>query len=337
MSPNTQVAPMASLNFPTSVFHREKIPIAAERTSALVEGGQKPPLDWSSRALYVGARGMQNWLSVVHEPNYPLRGENSYALHKNRLAAMRNLAPATLVSLGPGDGIDDIEIVTALKTQQADLKYIPVDISNGLLDLALKNLKPHIDIPVGILCDFEGKQDFLAQVLDQYAQSPILFSLLGGTIGNLDLGEAYFFAKFKQLLQPGNHLLLDIPLAGPSWTAESEPRRNVNLYSDAFQRFLGVGSGQWNSQAEGKGMGREFEKRIEFSLEYDDQIGAKIITVIDKLSQRRILKFKRYEWDSLLRWLQARGFAIKFAQCSISSEQDRFGMGVILLSAIEVN
>ncbi|MDJ0902650.1 MAG: L-histidine N(alpha)-methyltransferase [Xenococcus sp. MO_188.B8] len=319
---------MASSNFPASVFHREKIPIAAERTVALVESGQKPPLDWSSRALYIGARGTQNWLSVVHEPNYPLRGKNSYVLHKNRLAAIKDLVPATLVSLGPGDGIDDIEIVTALKTQQADLKYIPVDISSDLLALALTNLKPHIDIPVSILCDFEGKQDFLAQVLDKYAQSPILFSLLGGTVGNLDLGEASFFAKFKQLLQSGNHLLLDIPLAGPSWTAESEPRLNTALYSDAFQRFLGVGSGQWNSQ---------FEKRIEFSLEYDDQIGAKIITIIDKLSQRTILKFKRYEWDSLLRWLKACGFAIKFAQCSISSAQDLFGMGVILLSAIEVN
>ena len=316
---------------------REKVPIAVERTVALVEGGKKPPRDWASRALYVGERGAQNWLSVMREPNYPLRGEDPYDLQKNRLAAVRNLVPATLVSLGPGDGIDDIEIVTALKTRQADLQYIPVDISSGLLALALTNLKLHVDIPVGILCDFEDKQDFLGQVLDKYAQSPILFSLLGGTIGNLDLGEARFFARFKQLLQPGNHLLLDIPLAGSSWTAESEPRLNVASYSDAFKRFLGGGLGQWNSQTGGEDLGREFEKRIECSLEYDDQIGAKIITIIDKLSERTILKFKRYEWHSLLRWLQARGFAIKFAKCSISSERDRFGMGVLLLSAIEVN
>lgn len=325
MNQYSQVRPMASLNFRATVSpDREKVPIAVDQTVALIEGGKKPPPDWASRTLYIGQKGAQNWLSVRYEPNYPLGGEDPYFLHKNRLAAVKNLVPATLVSLGPGDGMDDIEIVTELKTRQPDLHYIPVDISSGLLALALTNLQSHVDIPVGILCDFEGNQDFLAQVLDQYAQAPILFSLQGGTIGNLDLGEALFLARFKQLLQHGNHLLLDIPLAGASWTAESEP-------------LLGGRLGQGDSQREGENRRREFEKRLECSLEHDDQIGAKIITIIDQLSERTILKFKRYEWPSLLRWLQAHGFTIKFAQCSLSSERERFGMGIILLTAVEVD
>lgn len=232
--------------------------------------------------------------------------------------------PATLVSLGPGDGLDDLELVTALKTRQPDLHYIPVDISSGLLALTLTNLKSHVDVPVGILCDFEANQDFLAQVLDQYAQAPILFSLQGGTLGNLDLGEALFLARFKQLLQPGNHLLLDIPLAGSSWTAEEEP-----LLDGRFA--------QGNPPPEGENQSREFETRLECSLEDDDQIGAQIITIIEQLSERTILKFKRYEWPSLLRWLPAHGLTIKFAKCSLSSERERFGMGVLLLSATEVD
>lgn len=328
---------MSSLNFPVSFFDKEKVPIAIEQTLALVESGQKPPLEWGNRLLYFGNRGAQNWLSVLYEPNYPLRGEDPYALYKNRLAAVRKLVPTTLVSLGPGDGINDIEMVTDLKSRQVHLQYIPVDISSGLLNLTLANLKPHVDIPIAILCDFEDKQDFLAQVLDKYAQSPILFSLLGGTIGNFDLGEASFFAKFKQLLKPRNHLLLDVPLAGPSssWTAESEQRLNIASCSNAFKHFLGEGLCQCNFQREGENIGREWENQIECSLESNDQIGVKIITLIDQVSKRKILKFRQYEWHSFLPWLQQQGFVIKFAKCSISSERDRFGMGILLLSVIE--
>ena len=67
------------------------------------------------------------------------------------------------MSLGPGDGEHDVDLVKALKLRSPELAYIPVEICSGLLGAAIRNLKEHVDIPVGILGDFERGQTFLRE------------------------------------------------------------------------------------------------------------------------------------------------------------------------------
>ena len=40
-----------------------------------------------------------------------------------------------------------------------------------------------------------------------------------------------------------------------------------------------------------------------------------------------------YRWEPLLSWFRSQGFAVEFARSSITSDQDKFGMGVVLLTA----
>lgn len=290
------------------------------------------PNDWASRALYTDEQGGQNWLNVVGETGYPLRGDYRFNLHKNRLTAIRGLKPGTVISLGPGDGIDDLELVKALSDQSSKLRYIPVDLSNSLLELTHANLKEHVDVPIGVICDFETSQGFILNVLSDYENGNRLFWMLGGTIGNLDLGEALFFSKIRQLLRGEDLLLLDVPLAGPSWGAEDEPRLAHEGYSEMFKRFLGGAVRQWDPASSEEDIALQFTHRIKLYLQHDDDFNAKIIHVFDNYYDRLILRFRRYNWTSFLNWLKKAGFEIIFARTSITSDQDKFGMGVVLLS-----
>jgi hypothetical protein len=306
--------------------------IVCDKVVAKAENEKNIPANWASRILYLGDKGANNWLCVVNEPNYPLRGEDRFDLHKNRKDAIRGMTLKTLVSLGPGDGRDDIEIIDVFNSSESEIQYIPVDISSELLKLTIANVSPYTDVPIGIQGDFEDGQEFIYQVLSKHAHLPILFSILGGTIGNFDFGESHFFVSFKKLLNDDNYLLFDVPLAGPSWNEEDEPRLDIETYSEGFRRFLNWAVCQWNSTSTEQDLNRNFEKRIGVSLECDNHLKAKTIKIFDKHKSKTILKLRRYDWDSLLYWLQQFGFNIKFSRSSISSDKDKFGMGVVLLA-----
>lgn len=303
--------------------------LADERVERIDEGMLQIPEDWVSRALYAGETGARNWMDVVHEPTYPLRTPESYNLGSNRLAAVRGRHAATFVSLGPGDGLNEVELVRALGgSGPGRLRYIPVDLSLPLLRQALANLRPHAEVPVAILCEFEDGRDFLAETLQRHGRPPTLFAMLGGTVGNLDAGESRFFEWMRSLLTPGDAFLLDLPLAGPAWTPTDEPRLRPEAYTGAFRRFLYDSMDR--TGADGVAA---FDRRVELSLAHDDSTGAEVILVADRPSGRRILTFRRYHLAPLLAWFHAQGFAVEFARSSITSEADKFGMGVALLTA----
>jgi hypothetical protein len=303
------------------------VEIVADGRITRIDCGAAPvPEGWVSRALYVGVTGARNWLGVVGEPNYPLRDLARYNLAANRSAAVQGRQTSTFVSLGPGDGLSDLEILRGLSGPGA-LRYIPVEISLPLLQRAIANLRPHAEVPVGIHCDFEDSRDFLAETVRVYARPPTLFGLVGGTVGNLDQGEAQLFAWVRTILDTDDSLLLDIPLAGPQWTSSAEPRLNPRAYSSAFRRFLGGTIDPQDPEA----AAATFEQRVQLSLMHDAETCAEVITVADRVSQRRVLTFRRYRWEPILSWLRSQGFTVVFARSSIASDADEFGMGVVLL------
>jgi hypothetical protein len=298
------------------------------------------PNDWHSRALYPGQTGCRNWLSVVHEAGYPLCDPNTYDLRDHRLAAVRGHDVASLVSLGPGDGSADIDLMAGLRPRQTEraadqgpgrLIYIPVEISQPLLELAISNLRPHANIPAGVLCDFEQGERILSTTLEAHAVRPILFSMLGGTIGNLDQGEQNFFSVMRRLMRGNDAFLLDLPLAGPAWSASVDPRLNPRGYSTAFRQFLGaaIRTDRPPEHAGPRPAELPFEQWASLSHRHDEETAAEVITVTDHQTGRLVLTFRRYHWSGFLRWLRQRGFGIAYARSSVEAY---FGMGVVLLT-----
>ncbi|WP_165228306.1 L-histidine N(alpha)-methyltransferase [Aquisphaera insulae] len=290
-----------------------------ERIAAVGRGEVAIPAGWSSRALYVGESGARHWLSVVHEPGYPLRDPDALGLRGHRLAAIAGLRPGTIVSLGPGDGSADADLLAASQDRPG---YIAVDLSRPLLEAAIERLRPIAGPVHGVLCDFEEDGGLLGEVLARQACRPILFAMLGGTLGNLDGGEARFLDRIRGLMQPGDALLADLPLAGPGWSVEVEPRLRATAYTPAFRAFLlGDGAGEG-----------AFEDRVGFAHRRDADTAAEVIEVTDRPSGRRLLTFRRYRREAILEWLAGRGFRVAFARSSFAPPAEAFGMGVVLLT-----
>ncbi len=129
-------------------------------------------------------------------------------------------------------------------------------------------------------------------------------------------------------MRPGDALLLDVPVAGPAWRAGDEPRLKAEAYPAAMRRFLGEGMDPQKPPE----AAAAFAQRVELSLVHDEAIGAEVVGIRDRVSRRRVLTFRRYHWAPLLRWLAAQGLQITFTASSVTSEQDQFGMGVVLLT-----
>ena len=309
------------------------IPILSDPNVEQIDCGHAPiPDQWHSRRLYIRKRGAQNWCNVVQQSSYPLHGEDPYDLTKNRAAAINCATSATMVSLGPGDAAHDIDIVAQLRRHTPDLKYIPLDLSRFLLDTAIRNMTPHVHIPAGLQCDFELIPDAVKHTLAELASPPVLFSMLGGTVGNLDLGEKHFFRRMQKLMAHDNRFLIDIPLAGPGWSAERDPRFQTETYSAEFNQFIGFGLSGIDPEFNGPISPELLLERIGCRIGNGGDIAnTRTVTIFDRQTHQVILKFCRYDWASVLAWFQSQGYQIIFHRCSLKDDADVFGMGIILL------
>jgi hypothetical protein len=306
--------------------------------AAVHRGAAVPRRDWASRALYVGEEGARSWLSVVHEPGYPLSDPDAFSLRQNHREAISGWDFQTLVSLGPGDGAGDAELLsfrdpTAFGPKPGEsarrLRYIPVDISKPLLDAAMERLAPLAEVAAAFLCDFEDDHGLLADAIRRFAVAPVLYSLLGGTLGNLERGEGQFFETIRNLMRRGDGLLIDVPLAGPRWSTEHEPRLRASGYSEALRNFLTAGgAGHLGYQQETL----DFDQAVRFSHTHEPETEAESITVSERSTGRKLLTFRRYRWNSILSWFGHHGLRVAFARSALTSPQDRFGMGVVLLT-----
>ena len=309
------------------------IPILSDPEVEQIDCGQAPiPDQWHSRRLYIRQQGARNWCNVVQQSSYPLHGEDPYDLIQNRAAAISRAASASMVSLGPGDAAHDVEIVSQLRRHNPEFKYIPVDLSRFLLDTAIRNMASQVHIPAGLQCDFEHIPDAVKHTLEELARPPVLFSMLGGTVGNLDLGEKRFFSRMQNLMVNGDHFLIDVPLAGPGWAAERDPRFQKETYTAEFNQFIGFGLSGIAPGFNGPIAPEALLSRIDCRLGNGGDIAnTRTVTIFDRPTRQVILKFCRYDWESVVSWFQNQGFQVLFHRCSLKADADVFGMGIILL------
>ncbi len=129
-----------------------------DRIASISLCGERVPADWSSRALYLGDDGARAWLEICRNDRYTMANRLAFGLGEKRREALANVDPKTetLVSLGPGDGEVDVELLETLSDSLTRIRYIPVEISTGLLAVTVQRVPPSIDIPVAVLGDFES-------------------------------------------------------------------------------------------------------------------------------------------------------------------------------------
>jgi L-histidine N-alpha-methyltransferase len=200
----------------------------------------------ASGHAYSGRGSAVAWASVCRDPlcGPPRQSVESFV---ERWVGVRATAPAQpchYVSLGPGDGRKDGVVLSDLTRANGDLCYLPVDTSEDLLHLAVRGLIHRLNLPadrvMSLPWDFSLVENVsgLRRLLDElFGPTPVLFSLLGGTIGHFEADQDVF-GLVATLLRPGDRLLLEVEVT--SSLCESLVPMAVREYSasPAFGEFV---------------------------------------------------------------------------------------------------
>jgi len=287
------------------------------------------PASWYQRDLYFGIEGARGWLAAVSEESYAPR-VHELGLQHLRIAAVEPVSVRTFVSFGPGDAECDKEIAISLRNREPWLQYIPVDISDGLLQRAVKLLSDQVRVPIGILSDFEDRLNFIALQIRAHAVPPILYALLGSTLSNLDRYErSFLYSLAATVMRPGDYLLLDVSLAGPRWSREMDRRRQHASYGPGYRRFIATGVGRRSGNSI-ESIIERFDTRIGFGDGGGDIPNTRGINILDVSTGRLVLMIRRYDWPSFLSWLEERTqLQIVFKEPLFAG--DILGDGVVLL------
>jgi uncharacterized SAM-dependent methyltransferase len=198
---------------------------------------------------YTGVDPAVAWTSVCRDPlcGAPRQSVESFPRRWQGVRSGMPAEPCHYVSFGPGDGRKDGVLLEDLSRANADLCYLPVDASEELLHLAVRGLIRRLDLPtdrvLSLPWDFSLAEnaDALRRLLDElFGPTPVLFSLLGNTIGHFD-DDTGLLRRFASLLRPADRLLLEVEVtmgldAGLVVDAVGEYE-----HSTAFGEFVAAG------------------------------------------------------------------------------------------------
>jgi uncharacterized SAM-dependent methyltransferase len=202
-----------------------------------------------NRHRYVGLGPTLAWLLVCRDPSYPVMYDSIESFARLWDACQSALGGGRYhyVSLGVGTGDKDRHIIDRLLPGHADLFYVPVDISGQMLRLGTAEMllrMPGRVLPIEL--DFEDPSaiEALRGLLDDLlGDEPILFSLLGSSLANID-NEAGFLKTLTQLLREQDRLALEVAttqrLDATAAQAAAEERAASRLYNEFATAALGT-------------------------------------------------------------------------------------------------
>jgi Histidine-specific methyltransferase, SAM-dependent len=200
-----------------SVFNRSITQTQLNDEAREIIKGRKP---LELKYHYVGWRAAKAWTSLTKDRKY---GHTEHVTHiVNSLPAIIESmdldAPCNYISLGPGGGETDAELLPVLGTHLPVQSIFLVDVSIELLQIAadviIRNvLEPAVLQPSprvrAMLADFEGSLKNLAPVINTDGVTN-LFTLLGFTIGNG--AEQQLLKSVSEGTRSGDYVLLDVRL-----------------------------------------------------------------------------------------------------------------------------
>jgi len=177
------------------------------------EGLGRTPKSLPSLYFY-DARGSELFRRIMDLPEYYLtRAErNVLERHGAEIAAPFAGKPCDVVDLGAGDGAKTRILLGHLARAGSDVRYVPVDVSEGALATVLDACA--VELPwlatAGVVAEYEAGIRWLSR---SDAQRSRLVLFLGSNVGNLDDVMARgFFGSLHEALLPGDHVLVGFDL-----------------------------------------------------------------------------------------------------------------------------
>ena len=152
---------------------------------------------------------------ICHLPQYGLTRADERLLRRNAFDIVERLqGPVAVAELGSGSGRKTRWILEAVARKQRTF-YYPIEISASALQMCERELG---DIDAISIVGFEREylDGLLAAASRRREGQKMLVLFLGSTIGNFDRPAALkFMCKVRDILEPGDHLLLGTDLEKP--------------------------------------------------------------------------------------------------------------------------
>ncbi len=176
----------------------------------VIQGLSTTPKTLPARYFY-DDRGSDLFEAICKLPEYyPTRTERQI-LETCAADLVERVGPCDLVELGSGSASKTQILFRAYGDRQESVRYIPVDVSGGMLKqsaIALLNRYPHLTIH-GLVGTYDAALTHLPDL--QLQQRLIVF--LGSSIGNLTQPECdRLFQQVANALHPGEYFLLGVDL-----------------------------------------------------------------------------------------------------------------------------
>jgi uncharacterized SAM-dependent methyltransferase len=148
------------------------------------------------RAWLAHSRGVA-YESRLHSWNLLVEDVEKISSHFDSIVAV--------ISLGAGDGAQDVQLLKALQSVKLDVDYFPVDASQELLELACAAAEEEEVDTLGLKADISSPIHLVLAA--DASEHPKLFVLSGNTLGGFDpLDQA---PHLSQCMREGDRLIVD--------------------------------------------------------------------------------------------------------------------------------
>lgn len=205
-------------------------------------------VEWSTKALYLGAESARRWTRIESGDHYLLSKETleKFVLHIQRddSVPIKFEKIDNIISLGPGCGVFDNFIVSKVTKFKPNICYIPIDINPYLAREAATYIRlqnAQVRTPFCIIDDFEEHDKHVDEVIKQriagYRQVNV-FMMLGGTFSNLEGDEQCIVGKFGKWMGENDYLIVDALIKSDDYVFQNDAEVQVPTINEDYKRFL---------------------------------------------------------------------------------------------------
>lgn len=278
---------------------------------------------WSSKALYIGSKSARIWKKIEEDDKSLIDKSEVKSfvkeIHKNNKIEINFSKIDNVISLGPGCGTFDNEIISEVYKKNKFINYVPIDINPYLAFRATEYVKrksPDIRIPFAIIEDFEENSKFVSDILQtklHEINQACLFLMLGGTFSNLEGDEENVISKIESWMSKKDFLIIDAFIKESSYNFENDNLRQVVNLPQSYKEFI-INSIEKRHLIDDSQLMEQIKNDLETYLIASETDKRKQYTNIDNTSvvtyklttknnQQDILVAKRYDFEKIKSFL----------------------------------
>lgn len=206
---------------------KRMVPVGSQFLNDVLAGLQAEPKFLSSKYFY-DEKGDQIFQQIMDMKEYYLTDSEMEILQEQsaKLATLISSGGTSfdLIELGAGDATKSVHLLKALLQQQLDFTYLPIDISDHVINDLEENLPkklPELQIH-GLNGDYFKMLEKAKSISNR--RKVVLF--MGANIGNMDLAEAENFCRdLREELSPNDLLIIGFDL-------KKNPQQILAAYND---------------------------------------------------------------------------------------------------------